>query len=339
MRIIQVGVGKMGRTWAREIPKSPDVELVGIVEPVAANREWAQENLSFAASQAHTTVDDALSRDDWDAAVVVTPPATHRPVAEQLLRSGRHVLLEKPLADTPEDARALVDIAADTGQVLMVAQNYRYRPDIRAVQAAIASGEIGTVRSIAVRFHRDTRTLFGSGDFRYQMRQPLVIDMSIHHFDMLRAMTGLDVTQLYARTWHVPGGVYEDHPAAAIVMTLSNGATATYDGNWAGFDTDTTWDGEWDIVGDSGRIRWRTVDERNDVALLGLDGTERPLSAAPEQPTGQLGLLAEFAAAVRSGTQPPTSAGDNIRSLGIGFAVVESSTTGRAIDLAGIVGA
>jgi predicted dehydrogenase len=170
------------------------------------------------------------------------------------------------------------------------------------------------------------------------MEQPLLIDMSIHHFDMLRAMTGTDVTSVYARSWHVPGGAYEDHPAAALIMTLATGATATYDGNWAGFDEDTTWDGEWDILGDGGRIRWRTRDGENQVDLLALDGSPRELAAAPESPTEQLGLLAEFARSVAAGTPPQTEAADNIRSLAIGFAAVESARTGRIIDLSATPG-
>ena len=333
MRIIQVGVGKMGRTWSRVLRSAPDTECVAVVEPAPANREWAKAELGFAETDVLTSVEDALARDDWDAAVVVTPPATHGPVAETILRGGRHVLLEKPLAATLADGEALVRIAAETGRTLMVAQNYRYRPQIRAVQAAIRDGEIGRVRAVATRFHRDTRTVFGEGDFRYSMAEPLIIDMAVHHFDMLRAMTGEDVTELYGRSWHVPGGVYEDHPAAAVVMTLTNGATATYDGNWAGFDTDTSWDGEWDIVGDTGRIRWRTEGQSNVVDLIPLHGPSRPLALNDDAPTDQAGLLADFVRAVASDELPQTSAQDNVRSLAIVLGAVESAASGQVVKL------
>lgn len=335
MRIIQVGVGKMGRTWSRVLRTAPGIEYVAVVEPAPANREYALTELGFSEANCLMSIDDALARDDWDAAVVVTPPATHRPIAETLLRGGRHVLLEKPLAATLTDGRALVDTANETGQILMVAQNYRYRPNIRAVQAAIRDGEIGTVRSVGIRFHRDTRTVFGVGDFRYSMAEPLIIDMAVHHFDMLRAMTGEDVTELYGRSWHVPGGVYEHHPAAALVMTLTNGATVTYDGNWAGFDTDTSWDGEWDIVGDKGRIRWRTEGESNVVDLLPFNALPRTLSLDDGVPTDQAGLLADFIRAVATNELPQTSAQDNVRSLAIVLGAVESAATRQVVRLPG----
>ena len=333
MRIIQVGVGKMGRTWSRVLRSAPGIEYVAVVEPAPANREFAMSELGFSEANCVPSIDDALARDDWDAAVVVTPPTTHRPIAETLLRGGRHVLLEKPLAATLEDGEALVRIASETGRILMVAQNYRYRPNIRAVQAAIRDGDIGTVRAVAIRFHRDTRTVFGEGDFRYSMEEPLLIDMAVHHFDMLRAITGEDVTELYGRSWHVPDGVYEHHPAATVVMTLTNGATATYDGNWAGFDTDTSWDGEWDIIGETGRLRWRTDGQANVVDLLPFDGPARRLCLDNDQPGDQAGLLADFVKAVASNALPQTNAQDNVRSLAIVLGAVESAATGQIVRL------
>lgn len=331
MRIIQVGVGKMGRTWSRVLRDAPGIEYVAVVEPAPGNREWAIAELGLGETDCLMSIEDALARDDWDAAVVVTPPATHRPIAETLLRGGRHVLLEKPLAATLEDGEELVRVAEETGRILMVAQNYRYRPQIRAVQAAIREGEIGAIRSVAIRFHRDTRTVFGEGDFRYGMEQPLIVDMAVHHFDMLRAITGLDVTELYGRTWHVPGGVYLHHPAAVLVMTLSNGATVSYDGNWAGFDTDTSWDGEWDIVGDAGRIRWRTSGQANVVDLLPFGGDARSLDGPDGLLTDQAGLLADFRDAVATGESPQTSAADNVRSLAIVLGAVQSANTGQIV--------
>lgn len=245
------------------------------------------------------------------------------------------MLLEKPLAATIGDAEALVRIAAETGKVLMVAQNYRYRPEIRGVVAAVRAGELGEIRSVQTRFSWDARTIFGEGDFRYTMDQPLLIDMSIHHFDMLRAITGQDVASVFARTWHVPSGAFQHHAAASLVMTLANGATATYQGNWDGFDTNTTWDAEWDIVGDLGRIRWRTVDGANVVELIPFDGEPRRISVDDGAPREQAGLLADLARAVETGEQPPTSAADNVRSfaIGIGIAAVRSAETGEIVTL------
>lgn len=333
MRTVQIGVGSMGRTWLRAIAAAPDVELAAIVEPAVEQRAWAQRELGLADADCLATIDEAMIRDDWQAAVVVTPPSTHRPIAEALVWSGRDVLVEKPLAVTLADAEALVDIARDRGRILMVAQDYRYRPAVRALQRAVADGEIGTIRAIDVAFRRDTRTLFGEGNFRYTMEHPLIIDMAIHHFDLLRAIAGDDVTRLYGSSWHVPNGVYEHAAAATLIMTMSNGAIATYSGNWAAFDNETTWSGIWEIIGDRGRLRWTGDDDAATVELVPFDGPARRLQLADPAPARQAGLLADFVRAVDTRQPPETRAADNIHSLEIVLAGVASSTTGDAVSL------
>ena len=333
MRVVQIGAGAMGRTWLRAIAAAPDVELAAIVEPVAEQRNWAQRELGLADADCLATLEEATARSDWQAAVVVTPPATHRPVTEALLWNGRDVLVEKPLAVTLADAEALVDIARERGRILMVAQNYRYRSAVRALQRTIAGGDIGTIRAIDIIFHRDTRTTFGEGNFRYTMEHPLIVDMAIHHFDLLRAITGDDVSRLYGRSWHVPNGVYEHHAAAALIMTMSSGATATYSGNWAGFGDDTSWSGAWEITGDRGRLRWSGDDDAASVELLPFDGPARAAALADAAPRNQAGLLADFVRAIESRQPPETSAADNIRSLEIVLAAVASSATGDVVTL------
>ena len=111
MRIVQVGVGKMGQHWLDVLTQSDQVTLAGIVEPVAALREVAAGKAGLDETVALDSLDEAIATLDFDAAVVVTPPPTHRPIAGQLLQAGKHVLLEKPLATSIADARALVDIA------------------------------------------------------------------------------------------------------------------------------------------------------------------------------------------------------------------------------------
>ncbi|MBA3378489.1 MAG: Gfo/Idh/MocA family oxidoreductase [Chloroflexia bacterium] len=334
MKIVQVGVGKMGRAWMKAFATTEDVELAGIVEPVVANREWAMAEYGLVPSQCFDSVDAALVMPRWDAAVIVTPPPSHYPLAGQLLRAGKHVLLEKPLATSIEDARALVGIAEETGRTLMVAQNYRYHDAFSAVRPLVASGRIGTVRAVNIQFQKDGRTIFGEGDFRYAMKHVLLVDMSIHHFDMVRAMLGTNPERVYAQTWHVPGGVFEFDAAASVLITMEDGALVSYVGNWAAFDRETSWNGDWEIVGDRGRIVWAGGDF-TDAGITVREWGKEPdrITFEPLVKGGQLGLLEAFASAIASGTHPETAAADNVHSLGIVFAAVESAETGQVVQL------
>ncbi len=337
MKVVQVGVGKMGRAWLRAFAETKDVELAGIVEPVAANREWAMAEYGFAPDQCFDSIDAALAGMECDAAAVVTPPPTHRPVAEQLLRAGKHVLLEKPLATSLADARELVRIAEESGQTLMVAQNYRYHDAFSTVRSLVAGGRIGTVRSIKIEFRKDASTIFGENDFRYAMKHVLLVDMSIHHFDMIRALLGTNAARVYAQTWHVPGGNFEFDAAASVLITMDDGTLVSYAGNWAAYPPETSWNGAWEIIGDCGRIMWSGGDYTEAEIAVQAWGAELevipPMSLTRGGQFGQLGLLEAFAQAVASGTPPETSAADNVHSLGIVFAAVESAETGRVVHL------
>jgi predicted dehydrogenase len=334
VKVVQVGVGKMGRAWLRAFEATDDVELVGIVEPVAANREWAMAEYGLAANACHESVEAALAIPGWDAAVVVTPPPSHRPLAEQLLRAGKHVLLEKPLATTIADARALVEITAETGQTLMVAQNYRYHDAFSTVRPLVESGRIGKVVALDIQFRKDARTIFGEGDFRYVMKDVLLIDMAIHHLDMVRALLGSNAARVYAQSWHVPEGRFTGDAAATVAIAMENGARVAYTGNWAAFGRETSWNGDWEIVGELGLVSWcggDFTDARITIQEWGKEPEAIPLARPAKG--GQLGLLASFAEAIAAGTQPETAAADNIHSLGMVFAAVESAETGRVINL------
>lgn len=334
MKIVQVGVGKMGRAWLKALTATEDAELVAIVEPVAANREWAMAEYGLAPERCLETLDAALETLEWDGAVIVTPPPSHRPLAERLLRAGKHVLVEKPLATTIEGARDLAAIAAETDRTLMVAQNYRYHDAFSTVRGLVASGKIGTVRSVKIEFRKDASTIFSESDFRYAMKHVLLVDMSIHHFDMVRAMLGTNAARVYAQTWHVPGGGFEFDAAASVLITMDDGALVSYLGNWAAFDRETSWNGDWEIVGDRGRIV-RAGGDCTDAEITVHEWGKDPetISLRPMEEGGQLGLLEAFAVAVASGIQPETAAADNVNSLGIVFGAVESAETGRVVQL------
>lgn len=329
MNLIQIGTGKMGQRWLEALLASSDATLVGVVEPVDAMRDAAVVKTRLPKESAFASVNDALAGLDFDAAVIVTPPPSHRPLAEQLLRAGKHVLLEKPLATSLEDARALIEIATETGRTLMVAQNYRHFQAFQPFRNTIASGELGAIAAVNIRFEKDARTMFGVGDFRYSMEHVLLVDMSIHHFDMLRAALGTNVSRLFAQTWHVPDGNFQYDAAANVLMTMENGTAVTYRGNWASYGPETSWNGEWEVIGEHGRLVW--TEESLTLYRWNSEPQDIPIEDASVDAQGA--LVREFVTAIDNGTLPPTHGGDNINSLAIVFAAVESSISGEVVHL------
>jgi predicted dehydrogenase len=334
MRVIQVGLGGFGRSWAAIALATEGVELVAVVDPAAAARDWAIQALGLGGKAVFAALEEALHATAADAVFVITPPETHHAVAGTALRAGKHVLLEKPLATTIDDARDLVSTAAAMDRLLMVSQNYRYRPGAVAARLAVAQGHLGGLEAVRVRCLRDTRDLWPPDNFRYLMRHPFVLDMSIHHADLLRAITGQEVTSIYARGWRVPDSPYRHDPAVAATMTLSGGATVLYEGDWATRAPETSWNGEWELIGERGRLSWTgtPADVMASTLTLQSHGEEpRHLPVPPLETTDRAASVDAFREAVTTGREPETSGRDNIRSLAIVLGCVASIESGDVV--------
>src|SRR5215203_2040776 len=157
MKIIAAGLGSFGKSWAGIVRDGDGTELVGVVEPHSENRAWGIANLGLPEERVFPTIEEALAGVDCDAVLVVTPPETHLAVAAAALRSGKHVLVEKPLTPTLEEARAAIREADEAGKILMVSQNYRFRQPARAIQRLVREGAIGSLVSVSLDCQRDMR--------------------------------------------------------------------------------------------------------------------------------------------------------------------------------------
>lgn len=340
LRVIQVGTGGFGRSWAEIAGDTGGIELVAVADPAPAAREWAAATLDLPAARIVPDLDAALAV-EADAVLVITPPATHHAVVTQALEAGRHVLVEKPLATTIAEAKDLIATAERTGKTLVTSQNYRYRNPARAVQRAIAEGELGDLLSVDIDFRRDTRTLFGEGNFRYSMEHPTVLDMTIHHLDLLRAVTGRNPVRIDARSWRVPDSPYQHDPAAAALIDLDGGIPVAYRGDWATHEPETSWNGDWVITGEKGRLVWVSDVDNPLVGTArftpwGGEPVELPPAEMPAE--DRRGSLLAFRHAVLTGEPAETRAEDNLWSLAAVTACVGSIETGAPVDLRALVG-
>jgi predicted dehydrogenase len=277
-----------------------------------------------------------LAKVDTEAVLVITPPDSHHAVVTSALRAGKHVLVEKPLAPTIAEASELIATADAADRTLMVSQNYRFRRPTRTATKLIAEGDLGDLVSLRIYFQRDTRFLFDS-DFRYHMRHPLILDMSIHHFDLIRTITGQDVRRIDARSWRIPDSKYVHDPAAAALIELESGVPVVYEGSWASYGDQTSWNGDWEIIGTKGRLTWTGgVNDgfAGDLTLTTWGEAPRFVEQVEVPFVDRAGTLEAFREAVLAGTEPETSARDNIRSLAIVLGCVESIERGIPVDVA-----
>ncbi len=341
MRLAIAGLGGWGRNWATLIQTTDEDQIVDIIDPSTASREWATKNLGLSTRHVHSELAAGLAASDAEAVLVLTPPDTHRAGAEAAMAAGKHALIEKPVSTNIADARAVIAAAERTGLTAMISQNYRYSRPARRIRELILGGGIGDVLSVRNAYRRNFRLHLAAGDFRWKMPDPLLFDMSIHHFDLLRAMTGQEPVRVYARTWDVGDIAFEQPAAAVAIMTLANGGAYAYDGDWATHDEPLPWPGTWNIIGSKGQIQWDGEGRDGEAFSLTVrswGGTTTTTDYRADGIDSRLGSLTEFRHAIANRTEPETSARDNVNSLATVLTAVESSRRKEPVDLAEILG-
>ncbi len=340
MRIIQVGLGPWGVDWARTIvPSVTGIEVVARADCSAQARVRCAETLDEPGSLYHPTLHDALSAAQCEAVLVTVPLSGHAAVTRDALTAGRHVLVEKPFVETVAAAAELVALAESRGLVLMVSQNYRYFPAPLAAAEIVADRRFGALRAIEVDFRHNAERL---GYRYYHLSQPMLSDMSIHHFDLMRMVLGAEPETVSCRTWGAEGTRFAGPPAAEATLDFAGGIEIRYAGSWISDDTPTAWAGSWRMEFEAADVWWTSRGSEGerfarDRMIVRGDGAGQPSPVLPPLPyLDRAGCLAAFQATVESGATPPyfSSGRDNLNSLAMVEAAVSSSEAGRPVAVA-----
>lgn len=327
MKFVIAGLGVWGKSWASLLQNDPRIDLVAAVDPRSSNADWTRENLQI---PHFSTLAEALVSLEVDTVLVTTPPALHAPVAIEALAHGKHVLLEKPLAATLDDARRIEQAAANSRSRIMVAQGYRFLDAAHKIRDLLATGAIGNLRAIRVHFRQCVPAIFGDQIDHplYALNHSILIDMSVHHFDLVRYMTRQEVAKVSTAEYETPENIFH-HPSNALChLTLENGVPVFWDGDWCVYEDLTCWEGNWEFIGSSARLFWRG-DHTGANALSSLwiqKPNEKPVRLEFNETVTdrRLPVLTHFIESIAAGTQPEPSVPDNLHTLRIVFACVES---------------
>lgn len=335
MRAVLAGCGSMSAAWLRAAAEVPDVEIVGLVDVnEEAGRSRAAEFVPDA--RVGTDLRAMLENVSPDLVFDCTVPEAHHEVTLTALRHGCHVLGEKPLSVSMESARRMCDAAAEAGKLYAVIQNRRYDLRIRRLRSFLESGALGRLTTLNSDFYIGAHF----GGFRDRMEHPLVMDMAIHTFDMARMISGADPVSVYCKEWN-PAGSWYDHPASAVaVFEMTGGIVYTYRGSWCSEGLHTSWEAEWRIIGERGSAVWDGFETMKAEVVTEQTGFRYPtreveLPPAPEgsKDGGHRGLIQEFVDCVRHGGTPETACTDNIKSLAMVFAAIESARQRREVPV------
>lgn len=338
-RLVLAGLGFWGADWAQVVRQSSTWELAAIVDSDVSAREAAAVRLAME-GRAFASVAEAAGTVEADAALVVVPPHVHAPVALEALRAGLHCLIEKPLATTVSDARMVVEEGERRGLTVMVSQQYRHRPAVQTIRSLVDERTIGDIGAVSVRFYG----LPSDSAISLQTDQPLLLDMAIHHFDLIRGMLRLEPTAVLATSYNPPGSRFITGGAASALIETQGGAVVTYLGNWAARERLTRWEGVWDVLAEKGSLHWAddAITLRTGPAPF-MAKVRRRLLREPWRGdritpvrmsvVDRSRSLSELARAIDGEGAPETSGRDNIRSLAVTLAAVESARTGSRVAI------
>ncbi len=343
-RVIIVGCGSMSRTWVRHMTERSDTVIVAFVDPVVDAAEKAAAATGNGAP-VFKSLAEALGAVQPDIVCDITIPAAHREVAVTALEAGCDVFAEKPMADSLDAARAIVDAARSSGRSHAVMQNRRYNANIRAYRSLVLGrrlpGEdrerdgIGRLGILTADFFLGPHF----GGFRDAMQSPLLLDMAIHTFDQARFISGANAVSVYCLEHNPIGSWYAGNAAAFCTFRMSDGSIFSYRGSWCAEGASTSWESYWRAVGEHGTAIWNGADAPY-AEIADSTSTEflRPVRRVEAEPTwtgrdGHDGCLDEMFAARAAARPAETDGSDNIHSIRMVFAAIESARTGREVSI------
>lgn len=322
----------MGRQWAKNLAANPRVTLSGWLDIRPGAAALAARELELEVGYTGQDLEQALAQLRPDFLVDVTVPEAHHDVTLQALAAGVPVLGEKPMADTMARARAMVAASERTGVLYMVSQSRRYHPQLQALRRLIVE-HVGPLGILNADFYIGPHF----GGFRDEMASPLILDMAIHTFDAARYLSGADPVSVYCEEFNPPWSWYRGAASATAIFEMTGGLRYTYRGSWCAEGCFTSWESEWRAVGPNGTAVWDGHQPPLAEIVTGqgkfLSDVEARTVAVDDIPAGIAGSLQDFLHALTTGATPMGECHDNIKSLAMVFAAIESAAAGRRVPV------
>jgi len=341
-KMIQVGTGGFGAGWCgRFLPPNVEdglIEVVAAVDINADHLENAQKHLGLTADRCYTDINRAFDENRADFCTVVVPPAFHESIVDVALAHEMNILSEKPIADTLDASCRIAEKVRRAGVKMGVDMSHRFRQDITTLRREIQSGRYGDLDYLICRFTCDCREMATWGKFRYEIDDPLMVEGSVHHLDLLIDMTGANCERIYAETWNPAWSDFAGDAQAMVVMHGENGGRAFYEGAKTNAVGLNGWTREY-IRAECEKatlVLHQAQIERFDYVYGTRQGNRQPgqgeMVPLLEQPKWATTWLVEkFVRWLDGGEPMETNVEDNLQSVALIFAAIESSRRGEPV--------
>ena len=272
--------------------------------------------------------EDVLADPSIDVVDITPHPADRTPIIEAALKAKKHVLSQKPFVLDLATGERLVKLAIDHNVKLAVNQNGRWAPHLAWMREAVKAGLIGDVISAHVAIHWNHGWIAGT-PFE-KMTDVILYDFGIHWFDFVTSITGHRAESVYATAMKATGQTAAAPQLAQAVVRLKGGqASLVFDGATLFGPRDTTF-----IVGTKGSLSSEGPDlGQQTVTLTTAQGRAMPKLEGTWFNDGFRGAMGALLVAIENNSEPENGAAENLQSLALAFAAIESRRTGREVKV------
>jgi len=325
--VLLLGLGFWGTRWVQALHNSSHCRLAGVAGSEADVARLARE-YDFSGIKTFTDYRDAVEHTKAEVAVIALPNSLHVDAAKCTLQHGMNVLSEKPLATSIQDAREIVAYTRKYPSLkYMVSQNYRWRPHNQTLRKAVVEGVVGRVGTIHCEFRRP-EDLIGYREF---LDRPLLQDVSIHHFDLMRFFTAANCARMYAHSFHPAWSKFPGESAVDAVVVMERDITINYNATWAARGKPSSWDGDITVTGERGSL---VLNSANQVRFFAGDDTQGMLLNNVEMERTELDYgLDLFIQCLEEDKVPETTLEDNFHSFAMVCAAEESARSAAPVQL------
>jgi len=215
-----IGYGGMGGWHISQLQSMTDAFTIAGVYDILPERNAAAEENGL---RAYPTLEELLADASIDLVTIATPNDTHLPLAIAAMKSGKHVICEKPVALSTAELTEMIDVSRQTNRLLTVHQNRRWDEDFLIVKKLLEENELGLVFSVESRVQGSRGV---PGDWRNQKEHGggMILDWGVHLLDQILQLTDEAVTSVYCQTTHVTNDAVDD--GFRTVLTFEHGWTA-----------------------------------------------------------------------------------------------------------------
>jgi len=320
LRAVVVGVGAIGRNHARVYRESPNAQLVAVAD---SNADTVAQVAQQRNVPGYTNLDELLDKEKPDIATVSVPTEAHLETARHLIERGVHVLVEKPIASTLEQARQMIALAEQKGVVLAVGHIERHNPAVAELMNRLEDNALGKI------FQLHARRI---GPFPARIRDVgVLLDLATHDLDVMTAIVKAPVKRVMAETLSGINTGREDMVNG--LLRFGDDVLGVLDINWM----TPTKVRELSVIGARGMFRVNYLSQElyffeNDVAPSSWDSLSVLRGVGEGNFTGfkvnrvepLKAEIEDFITAVNTNGQPKVTGRDGLRSLYLALAMVES---------------